>query len=89
MLGNRTITSSGNKNLPTGFGGYFAMTCDARDIICVFDQTNRQTRSIWFDRLNLPDKLRVASQIRLTPNQDDTKIDCLSTVEQWFVPETP
>ena len=41
----------------------------------------------WFDRLNVPDQLRVASQIRLTPNaQDDTKIDCLSTVEQWFVP---
>lgn len=43
----------------------------------------------WFDRLNVPDQLRVASQIRLTPNQqDDTKIDCTATIEQWFVPKT-
>jgi hypothetical protein len=43
----------------------------------------------WFDKLNLPDKLCIASQIRLTPNQqDDTKIDCTATIEQWFVPST-
>lgn len=43
----------------------------------------------WFDKLNLPDQLRIASQIRLTPNQqDDTKIDCTATIEQWFVPST-
>jgi hypothetical protein len=43
----------------------------------------------WFDKLNLPDQLRIASQIRITPNQqDDTKIDCTATIEQWFVPPT-
>jgi hypothetical protein len=43
----------------------------------------------WFDRLNVPDQFRNATQIRLTPNQqDDTKIDCTATVEQWFVPKT-
>jgi hypothetical protein len=43
----------------------------------------------WFDKLNLPDQLRIASQIRLTPNQqDDTQIDCTATIEQWFVPLT-
>lgn len=42
----------------------------------------------WFDRLNVPDQFRIASQIRLTPNQDDTKIDCLATFEQWFIPKT-
>lgn len=43
----------------------------------------------WFDKLNMPDQLRIASQIRLTPNQqDDTKIDCTATIEQWFVPLT-
>lgn len=43
----------------------------------------------WFDRLNVPDQLRIATQIRLTPNQqDDTKIDCTATIEQWFVPKT-
>ena len=43
----------------------------------------------WFDKLNLPDQLRIASQIRLTPSQqDDTKIDCTATIEQWFVPPT-
>ncbi|MFZ9935950.1 MAG: hypothetical protein ACO3JG_02705 [Luteolibacter sp.] len=41
----------------------------------------------WFDKLNVPDQLRAASQIRLSPNtKDDTKIDCTATVEQWFVP---
>ncbi|MEO5912642.1 MAG: hypothetical protein ABIS50_00300 [Luteolibacter sp.] len=43
----------------------------------------------WFDKLNVPEQLRMASQIRLSPNtQDDTKIDCTATVEQWFVPST-
>jgi hypothetical protein len=41
----------------------------------------------WFDRLNVPEQLRVASVIRVSPNtQDDTQIDCTATVEQWFVP---
>ena len=41
----------------------------------------------WFDHLNMPDSLRIASQIRISPNaQDDTKIDCTATIEQWFVP---
>ena len=41
----------------------------------------------WFDRLNMPDQFRISSQIRLSPNQqDDTKIDCTATIEQWFVP---
>ncbi|NQW99422.1 hypothetical protein HQ447_02095 [bacterium] len=41
----------------------------------------------WFDKLNMPDQLRIASQIRLIPNNpDDTKVDCTATIEQWFVP---
>ena len=41
----------------------------------------------WFDKLNVPTQFRAASQIRLSPNiQDDTKIDCAATIEQWFVP---
>jgi hypothetical protein len=44
----------------------------------------------WFDRLNMPDQLRAATVIRLSPNQqDDTQIDCTATVEQWFVPLPP
>lgn len=44
----------------------------------------------WFDRLNSPEQLRIASSIRLSPNtKDDTKIDCTTTVEQWFVPLPP
>ncbi|MES2658289.1 MAG: hypothetical protein V4689_06705 [Verrucomicrobiota bacterium] len=43
----------------------------------------------WFDKLNIPEQFRMASQIRLSPNtQDDTKIDCTATIEQWFVPAT-
>lgn len=40
----------------------------------------------WFDRINVPDQLRAATAIRLSPNKDDTLIDCVTTVEQWFVP---
>ena len=44
----------------------------------------------WFDRLNSPEQLRIASSIRLSPNtKDDTQIDCTTTVEQWFVPLPP
>ena len=43
----------------------------------------------WFDHLNVPAAFRVASKIRLSPNtQDDTKIDCTTIVEQWFIPPT-
>lgn len=41
----------------------------------------------WFDRLNIPDQLRIASRIHILPNaQDDTKVDCTATIEQCFVP---
>lgn len=44
----------------------------------------------WFDRLNVPDQLRIATNIRLSPDkEDDTKIDCTAVVEQWFVPLPP
>lgn len=44
----------------------------------------------WFDRLNIPEQLRIASTIKLSPNaKDDTKIDCIATIEQWFVPLPP
>lgn len=51
---------------------------------------NEEALYRWFDRLNTPDQFRIASQIRLSPNQqDDTKIDCTATIEQWFVPAPP
>ncbi len=44
----------------------------------------------WFDRLNIPEQLRIASRILISPNkEDDTKIDCTATIEQWFVPLPP
>ncbi len=44
----------------------------------------------WFDRLNIPEQMRMATRIRVSPNtQDDTKIDCTATVEQWFTPQPP
>lgn len=44
----------------------------------------------WLDRLNVPDQLRIATQLRLSPDKkDDTKIDCTATIEQWFVPLPP
>lgn len=50
---------------------------------------NEESLYRWFNAINMPDQLRVASVIRLTPNsQDDTKIDCVATVAQAFVPAT-
>jgi type II secretory pathway component PulM len=44
----------------------------------------------WFDRLNIPDQLRMATSIRVLPiKEDDTKIDCTAVIEQWFVPQPP
>lgn len=44
----------------------------------------------WFDKINVPDQFRIASQIRLSPNaEDDTQVDCTAAVEQWFVPSAP
>ena len=41
----------------------------------------------WFDKLNIPEQFRAATNINLTPDrEDDTKIDCTTTIEQWFVP---
>ncbi|NJM38003.1 MAG: hypothetical protein HC845_09200 [Akkermansiaceae bacterium] len=41
----------------------------------------------WFDKVNIPEQFRVASQINMKPNaQDDTKIDCTVTISQWFIP---
>jgi hypothetical protein len=42
------------------------------------------------DRLNAPSEFRSATMIRLNPKRDDdTLIDCLIVLEQWFVPESP
>ncbi len=44
----------------------------------------------WFDKLNIPEQLRIASSIKISPNaKDDTKIDCTVTFEQYFVPLPP
>lgn len=41
----------------------------------------------WFDRLNDPEKFRRVTYVRLSPNKDDdTMIDCVAIVAQWFVP---
>jgi hypothetical protein len=44
----------------------------------------------WLHRVNVPAEFRIATKIRLSPNkEDDTKIDCVAEVEQWFVPMPP
>lgn len=41
----------------------------------------------WFHAINVPDQFRMATTIRLNPmKEDDTKIECVATIEQWFVP---
>lgn len=44
----------------------------------------------WFGRLNNPEQFRAATNILLKPdNTDDTRIDCTTVIEQWFVPAAP
>jgi outer membrane protease len=41
----------------------------------------------WFDRMHSPSDFRVISEITMSPNrEDDSKIDCIVTFDQWFVP---
>lgn len=40
----------------------------------------------WLDRLQMPDQLRAITFLRLSPDKDDTLIDSVVEVEQWFVP---
>lgn len=43
----------------------------------------------WLDQINDPAQLRIATQLRLTPDaKDDTLIDCTATIDKWFVPAT-
>lgn len=43
----------------------------------------------WLDRLNAPTEFRTVTQMRVNPKRDDdTKVDCLVLIEQWFVPES-
>lgn len=42
----------------------------------------------WLDAINDPAAYRTAFQIRISPNQDDTLIDCSATLAQWFPPAT-
>jgi len=44
----------------------------------------------WFDRMHSPNDFRVISEINMSPNrEDDSKIDCVVTFDQWFVPLDP
>ncbi|MEN9975670.1 MAG: hypothetical protein RLZZ282_1676 [Verrucomicrobiota bacterium] len=81
------LTAKAQKPLPTDAseGRYFH-----RAKIQIVVNGTEEALYRWFDRLNSPEQLRIASSIRLSPNvQDDTKIDCTVTVEQWFVPLPP
>lgn len=75
----------GQKPLPTDTSGTYFHRAKIQIAVTGSEQALYQ----WFDKLNVPDEFRIASQIRLSPNtQDDTKIDCTATIEQWFVPAT-
>lgn len=75
----------GQKPLPTDTTGKFYNRAKIQITVTGTDESLYR----WIDRLNDPDHFRVASQIRLSPNQqDDTKIDCTATIEQWFIAKT-
>ena len=79
------LTIKAQKPLPTDSTGVHFHRAKLQITVTGTEQALYQ----WFDRLNVPQQFRVASQIRLTPNQqDDTKIDCTATIEQWFVPKS-
>jgi Tfp pilus assembly protein PilO len=79
------LTLSSQKPMPTAEGQYFH-----RAKIQVTVNGTEEALYRWFDRLNTPEQLRIASSIRVSPNpKDDTKIDCVATIEQWFVPLPP
>jgi hypothetical protein len=41
----------------------------------------------WFFRIKSPEEFRSATHIRISPNrEDDTMIDCIADIEQWFIP---
>lgn len=40
----------------------------------------------WLDAINDPSAFRTTYHIRMTPNTDDTLIDCSATLSQWFPP---
>lgn len=41
----------------------------------------------WFNAINMPDQFRMATSVRISPTkEDDTKVECVTTIEQWFVP---
>jgi type II secretory pathway component PulM len=41
----------------------------------------------WLDRLQAPDQLRAVTHLQLFPQRDDdTKIECTVTVDQWYIP---
>lgn len=55
-------------------------------------QVTGEERSLyaWFDKMHSPNDFRCISEITMSPNrEDDSKIDCTVTFDQWFVPLTP
>ena len=76
------LTIKTQKLLPTDAGGKYYNRAKLQIVLTGTEEALYG----WFDHINAPDQLRIASQIRLSPNTDDTKIDCTATVEQWFVP---
>jgi hypothetical protein len=41
----------------------------------------------WLDRIQAPEQLRAVTHLNLIPQRDDdTKIECTVTVDQWYIP---
>ena len=81
------LTIKSQKPLPTdaGEGNYFHRAKFQFNVNGTEEALYR-----WFDRINVPEQLRIASSIRLSPNtKDDTQIDCTAVIDQWFVPIAP
>ena len=81
---NLGLTIKRQELLPTDTGGVHYNRAQVR-----IDLTGQeQALYRWFDAINDPSAFRTAYQIRLSPNKDDTQIDCSATLAQWFPPTT-
>lgn len=55
----------------------------------LFNVTGREDSLYrWLDKLQMPEKFRAITFLRLSPDKDDTLIDCTVEAEQWYVPQS-
>jgi hypothetical protein len=79
------LTIKNQKPLPTDTTGKYYQRAKIQFIVTGSEESLYR----WFDSINVPDQLRIVTQLLISPNpQDDTKVDCTATFDQWFVSQS-